>query len=208
MSWAPNYLTDEEASDYLSLSDPPGISDEEAATLPGFVTAASRAIDRACNRQFGLVAEAEERLYVPYWDHYRARWIVQIDDLMSTSGLAARVLQEDGTEVGEATYTLEPKNAAAEGKPWTTMVLLPASPARPCDPSDVLGIAGPWGWTEFPDTIVTACKLQLARFWARRQSPYGIAGSPDQGSELRLLAKVDPDVAVMLTNYVRLRAVG
>jgi hypothetical protein len=45
--------------------------------------------------------------------------------------------------------------------------------------------------------------LQASRFYARRDSPYGVAGSPDLGSEVRLLSKVDPDVAVSLADYVR-----
>jgi hypothetical protein len=63
-----------------------------------------------------------------------------------------------------------------------------------------------WGWTAFPVPVVNAAKLQTARFVARRDSPYGIAGSPDQGSEMRLLARVDPDVAVILRPFVRVWA--
>ena len=44
---------------------------------------------------------------------------------------------------------------------------------------------------------------EASRWFARRNSPYGIAGSPEMGSELRLLAKLDPDVAVMLAGKVR-----
>ena len=40
----------------------------------------------------------------------------------------------------------------------------------------------------------------------RKGSPYGIAGSPDLGSELRLLAKLDADVAVLLRSFVRMWA--
>lgn len=52
-----------------------------------------------------------------------------------------------------------------------------------------------------PDSIKLACLLQASRFFIRREAPFGIAGSPEAGSELRLLAKVDPDVEVILGPY-------
>lgn len=200
MAWAPDYLEQEEAADFLNLGTP---SDEEAADLAQFVPAASRAIDRACGRQFGVVDTPQERFYTPRWSRTRGRWMVRIDDLMSTTGLVVKVRTEDGTELGEATYTLEPRNAAADGEPWTDMALLSSSAVLPGCAGDEIGITGLWGWTAFPDVVVGACKLQLSRFWARRQSPFGIAGSPEQGSELRLLAKLDPDVDVMLESVRR-----
>jgi len=48
-----------------------------------------------------------------------------------------------------------------------------------------------------------ACLLQSSRIAARRDSPFGVAGSPETGSELRLLDRVDPDVAVTLSRYRR-----
>jgi len=56
-----------------------------------------------------------------------------------------------------------------------------------------------------PTTVKQATLLQASRVFARREAPFGVAGSPDMGSELRLLEKVDPDVAVMLVPYVRNR---
>jgi len=63
--------------------------------------------------------------------------------------------------------------------------------------------ANPWGWSAVPVPVKEATYLQASRFHSRRDSPYGIAGSPDQGSELRLLSRVDPDVAVSLSDFVR-----
>jgi hypothetical protein len=203
--WAPDYLDQEEAADFLNLGTP---SDEEAADLAVFIPAASRAIDRACGRQFGAVETPQERFYTPRWSRTRGRWMVRIDDLMSTTGLVVTVRTEDGTELGAATYTLEPRNAAADGVPWTDMALLSSSAVLPGGAGDEMGITAEWGWTAFPDVVTAAAKLQLSRFWARRQSPFGIAGSPDQGNELRLLERLDPDVAVMLRSVRRLGVVA
>ena len=45
-----------------------------------------------------------------------------------------------------------------------------------------------------PDGVKVATLLQAARYFKRRESPYGIAGSPEMGSEMRLRAELDPDV--------------
>lgn len=52
--------------------------------------------------------------------------------------------------------------------------------------------------TTIPDSIVMACLLQAGRFYKRRDALFGIAGSPEMGNEMRLLAKLDPDVALLV----------
>jgi hypothetical protein len=53
-----------------------------------------------------------------------------------------------------------------------------------------------------PDGIVMACLLQSSRWYKRRDAPFGIAGSDSLNVSIRL-AKVDPDVAVLLSTYRR-----
>jgi hypothetical protein len=53
-----------------------------------------------------------------------------------------------------------------------------------------------------PDAVKAACLIQASRFFTRRYAPFGVAGSPDSGSEIRLLAKVDADVAVILGPFI------
>lgn len=55
---------------------------------------------------------------------------------------------------------------------------------------------------EIPSAVKQACLIQASRFVTRRYAPFGVAGSPDSGSEIRLLAKVDVDVAVILGPYI------
>lgn len=55
---------------------------------------------------------------------------------------------------------------------------------------------------EIPSAVKQACLIQASRFFTRRYAPFGVAGSPDSGSEIRLLAKVDVDVAVILGPYI------
>ena len=196
MAWQPDYASSTELTDF-ARSD--SVDDVQAALA---VTAASRAIDRATNRQFGLVAAPELRYYTAQWNARRGRWTIDIDDLMTAAGLTVATATATITE-----YDLEPRNAAAEGKPWTQIVIRPTNTVAICGEDSEIQGTGRWGWTTVPTPVKQAALLQGSRFLSRRDSPYGIAGSPDAGSEMRLLARVDPDVAVSLTAYVRPRKV-
>lgn len=198
MAWQPDYVTLAALKTYLRIDD-----DADDTDLAVALTAASRAVDDHCNRQFGQVAAAEERRYTARPDYDRGVWVVDIDDLQDVTGLAVTI---GGSAV--TLYTLEPVNAVLEGKAWTRLVVDPASAATPTGAANELSITALWGWSAIPVTVVNASKLQASRFTARRDSPYGVAGSPDQGSEMRLLARVDPDVGVSLRGYRRPRKVG
>ena len=188
MAWAPDYVTAVEMKSYLKISDT--VDDAEIALA---ISAASRAVDRATNRQFGLVAAPEARVYTARWDKDRCRYVVPIDDLMTVTGL---------TITGDAAitdYSLQPSNADLTGKPWTSIVLNAGGNCR----EDGVTVTAKFGWTAVPVAVKQATLLQSTRFFKRKDAPFGVAGSPDLGSELRLLAKVDPDVAVVLGPYQR-----
>lgn len=53
-----------------------------------------------------------------------------------------------------------------------------------------------WGWPQVPDDIVMANQLQAHRFYRRRGSPEGIAGSAEWG--LTRIPRLDPDVQAIL----------
>lgn len=200
MAWAPDYLTVEQLAEYVNITD----SDDDALLAPA-IAAASRAIDRATNRQFGLVAAPVARYYTARWDQRRCRWVIEIDDLQTTVGLLIMADRDDDGSYSDLIdeYALRPVNAQQDGKPWTQVIVHPTSTAQPtCLEAGVEAVAK-WGWTAFPDVVVQACYLQASRFYERRKAPFGVAGSPDAGSEMRLLAKVDPDVAVMLGPVTR-----
>lgn len=183
MSWAPDYVTVAELKSFIRVNDT--VDDVELALI---ASAASRAVDRCAGRQFGVVAAPEQRAYPAVWSRHLCRWVAAVDDLQTATGLT-----------GVTGYTLEPRNAVSASLAWTEMHFRD-------DPRDDDGMITPtasWGWAAVPNAVKLATRLQASRFVARRDSPYGIAGSPDQGSELRLLARVDPDVAVSLKFYVR-----
>lgn len=186
MSWAPDYATVQELRDYKRILDA-----DDDAQLALALTAASRAVDRATNRQFGLTAP-QTRTYAADYDARCGAWTVQIDDVMSTP-----TVESDGTAITE--FTLTPRNADANGRPWTALSLVGAPTDR-----DAVDVTATFGWLTVPDTIKAATLLQASRFLSRRDSPWGVAGSPATGgTEIRLLERVDPDVRVMIGSYVR-----
>lgn len=198
MAWAPDYISLAAAKAYLRIAD----SDDDTL-LPIAITTASRAIDDHCNRQFGQVDEAEERRYTARPDRERGLWIIDIDDLTDATGLTVMIGTNAITD-----YTLEPVNATLKGKAWTRIAVACTSAVQPCGRENEVAGMGLWGWGTQPAGVTQGIQLQLSRFAARRDSPFGIAGSPDQGSELRLLAKVDADVVVALRGLRRRRRVG
>jgi hypothetical protein len=198
MAWAPDYITDDDLAAYMRIGD--AVDDAELALA---VTAASRAVDLQCNRQFGKVAAAEERFYTADYDYGRGAWWLSIDDLQVTTNF---VLEVDGDAVTD--YTLEPRNATAQNKPWTRLYFGEAAEYDPDGTHGQVGITAIWGWTAVPSAVKLATRLQASRFMARRDSPYGIAGTPEVGSEIRLLSRVDPDVAVALRGFARPRRAG
>ena len=200
MPWAPNYTNTTDLADFVRIGD---TLDEVQLSLA--ISTASRAIDRACGRQFGSITTAAPRYYTARWNRERCRWAVSIDDLMSTDDLAVAFdTDEDETFAGEIDlFTLGPRNAQAEGQPWVELVVRPGSAALPTTLADGVRVTALWGWDQVPDAIEEACLLQASRILARRNSPFGVAGSPEAGNELRLLAKLDPDVEVAVKPYRR-----
>lgn len=200
MAWAPDYCTSDELKAYARIPD---TADDAQVALA--VTAASRTVDQVCNRQFGVVSAPEARYYTAVWDRDLCRWVIPVDDVMTVAGLLVEFDSVgDGTFADEIDdYGLAPRNAVNTGRPWTELIVNTTSLVRPDGSRDAVQVTGTWGWTSVPDTIKTATMFQANRFLMRRDSPFGVAGSPDQGSELRLLAKVDPDVAVLLSAYTK-----
>lgn len=201
MSWAPDYITVQEFKDFLDITGGDIVDDIELAVA---ITAASRTIDDYCNRQFGSVAVAEERLYTAWPDFQRGVWCVDVDDFMSTTNL---VVEVDGTATAD--FTKEPVNAASKSMPWTRLTVNPTTASvSPTGADFEVSVTAIWGWSAVPTAVKQATMFQTNRFQKRRVSPFGVTGSPEQAGELRLLSRVDPDVAVSLRGYVRPRMVG
>lgn len=201
MPWQPDYATTAELKSYLRITD--AVDDAELALA---VTAASRAIDHATNRQFGQVSPVQARIYTARFDrHTWDRWVIDTDDISSATGLLIN-LDDNDDQVFDKPITdfrLAPVNEDEKARPWTQIVVNRDSTNIPTSIRDSVQVTALWGWAAVPTTIKQATLLQASRFFHRRNSPWGIAGSPDTGSELRLLDRVDVDVMVMVRSYRR-----
>src|SRR3990167_521056 len=200
MALRPDYCTTAELRTFVTATTTAG-----DAYLPLAIPAASRAVEQATDRQFGVLTSAAARYYTPVWSAALRRWQAHIDDLMTITSLVVKV-DTNGDEVYETTiaaadYRLAPYNAPGDSFPWEVMVF--GTTATTSTRPGSLEVTALWGWTAVPSTIKEATLIQASRFYRRRDSPYGVAGSAEMGSEMRLLAKVDTDVQLMLMPYRR-----
>lgn len=185
MAWEPDYVTVPELKSYLRVDD-----DQDDTLVAVWATTASRAVDTHCHRQFGQVDDVEERDYSGRYDVCAGTVVYEIDDLMDVTGMVVRA----AGEVLAAEYVLWPRNAPQRGRPFTQLRTVASGP---------LVVEASWGWSAVPTAVKNATLIQAARFAARRDSPYGIAGSPSEGSEQRLLATLDPDLKTALGSKYR-----
>src|SRR6185312_3092299 len=97
-------------------------------------------------------------------------WLLPVDDVQDITGAGLTV---DGAIIaaGVTGYSWWPGNAVAFGKAYTGLQLA----QRPAGPV-VLNVR--FGWSAVPAQVPAAVRLQVNRWHTRRESPYGIAGSP------------------------------
>jgi hypothetical protein len=193
VTWAPDYITSAQLKNYLGIQN-----NADDAFIALWITTVSRNVDDFCGRQFGQTAAAEDRFYTPVYDRPAGKWIANIDDVQDVTGLS--VEDEDGTAIAPHTstvdgYLLLPRNAAAKGRPYEQLQLDSAT-------GDI-AVNVKFGWSAQPAAVSTGMFLQASRLNSRRRSPFGIAGSPTEGSEIRLLAQLDPDFRTSLKPLVR-----
>ena len=199
MPWAPNYIEPEELADFVHTD-----VESDRVELTSAISSASRAIDEATYRQFGSVT-AETRIYTPRWSAARGMWVIECDDFTALTKIELDTAGDGtfATEVSVSGAVLLPLNNVAKGRVFERVGLRSTVTAVSTLGKGSVRLTSPWGWPAYPETIVTGTKLQASRFFARRNSPYGVAGSPDQGSEIRLLAKADPDVILAVRSFKR-----
>jgi hypothetical protein len=174
------------------------------ATLQIALDAAQEQIDSWTGNTFEADASPTTRTYVADSSGY-----VSVAPISTTTGLVVKT-DDNGDGTFETTWTLgthyrlEPINAAAEGKAWTRIVGLGTRyfPRHAYYPG--VEVTARFGWVgAVPAAIKQATLLQASRLHERRGAPFGVAGSPELGSEVRLLARLDPDVEALVRPYRR-----
>ena len=191
------YITLEELKASISLE---GIDVSHDSEMEQAITAVSRNIDDLTGRFF----YADGTTGTPVVRYYTANHAYRlfIDDFteISTIKLDQTGDRTYGTTLSTTDYCVEPINNPRQSKPYT-QILLTNYQAFPFTPQGVK-VTGVFGWSSVPDVVRQACLIQSSRIFLRRSSPFGIAGSTDMGT-VRLSARLDPDVTVMLNGVMR-----
>jgi hypothetical protein len=193
VTWAPDYVDAAALADFVRVNlDNPYVGT--------YGTAAARAVDSFCNRQFGKLDAPGTFVYESH-NAFRldsGRWLLEVDDISDLSGLVVTV---DGATVaaGVDGYQLWERNALAQGYVHTALSLRDR-------PSGDVEVTDAFGWPDIPGGVTGAVWLQVNRWNIRRESPYGTAGTPGDGSDVKLGAVLDPDVRTMLSGGRLVRA--
>jgi hypothetical protein len=101
------------------------------------------------------------------------------------SAVSFSVAGSSGATLFEADIQFRQKKPVTAVKiPWNVSI------------GETVSVTAYWGWPEVPDDIVMANQIQAHRFYGRRGSPEGIAGSAEWG--LTRIPNLDPDVKSIL----------
>lgn len=188
------YCTLSDLKTSLAIEDIQDDTGLEAAILT-----ASRMIDDYTGRFFyrdGTTAAPVTRYYTP--DSW---YITNLDDFVSLNQIA---LDDDfdqtyTTILAASDYLIDPVNNARRGWPYTRITAIDRYIFPYAYPQSVR-VQAVWGWPSIPAEIAMATKIQASRLFIRRQSPFGIAGTPDLGT-VRLTSRLDPDVEALIRPF-------
>lgn len=188
------YCTLAELKASLNITDSVDDTALEAA-----ITAASRMVDDYTERFFyvnGSVGSPVTRYYTAV-DPYT----INIDDITTVSEVATddNFDRTFGTVWSTTDYMVEPINNPIKGWPYSRVLAI-GSYIFPYQLPQSVRIKGVWGFTAVPAEVNMATLIQSSRIFGRRQSPFGIAGSPDLGT-IRLFSRLDADVEVLLRPF-------
>ena len=191
------YTTLQSLKTYLKIDD--SVDD---TLLEQIIESASRSIDRIANRRFYLDANASARTYRPI-----GNLRVQVDDFGTTSGLVVKT-DPNATGTYETTLTLntdyivEPTNALAKGRPFTTITIVgPTAFSLPVNYWPQVEVTARWGWPAVPDDIEQATLILSADLYKRRDSIGGVLGLSELGA-IRM-SPLGRDIAAIVKAYRR-----
>lgn len=188
------YCTLAELKASLNITD--SIDD---TALESAITAASRMIDDYTERFFyvnGSVGSPVTRYYTAV-DPYT----INIDDITTVSEIASddNFDRTFGTVWSTTDYMVEPINNPVKSWPYNRVLAIGAY-IFPYQLPQSVRVKGVWGWSAIPAEVNMAALIQSSRLFGRRQSPFGIAGSPEMGT-VRLFSRLDADVEVLLRPF-------
>jgi hypothetical protein len=121
----------------------------------------------------------------------------QYDKVLLSQGICDATF----TVAGTPAPILMPEEALELGQP-ADAIRLPWGFAQ--SRAGFLNVTAVWGWPEVPDDIIWAHHMQAHRYYGRKGSPEGIAGTAEWG--LSRIPRLDPDVLSILKDGGYMRA--
>jgi hypothetical protein len=168
----------------------------DTAEIEAAISAVSRQVDDYTGRFFystggTVLFTANDYLFLPIGD-----WSAVSSVMIDENNTGTPTVALNGTTDFRLTF-----NRDMPGAPYTAIQITSyAANSLPFGVTEGVKVSGTRGWSAVPEPVKAATLLQSVRIFARRQSPYGVAGSPE-GGIVRLLARLDPDVEAMLRPY-------
>lgn len=189
------YITLTNLKTYLAIDD-----SVEDTLLENIIESASRSIDRIANRRFYMDSTVSARLY-----QNRTYYTCLVDDIATATGLVVKT-NPDSTGTYQTTltygtdYILNPSNALANGRPFTSIVLVGSNAfSLPTTMRPQVEVTAKWGWPTVPDDIEQATYILSADLYKRKDSIGGVLGLSELGA-IRM-SPLGRDIAAMVRAY-------
>lgn len=193
------------AADYTSVPEMKDrlktMSSEQDENLGRAVDAAHVGVDDYCYRTFTLAGSATPRVFVRDADK---PWIVDVDDISSTSGL---VVADTGATYTQ--YELTPLNGLGpNGRAWPyTRISLATGhfAASTTNVTATVTITARWGWLTVPPPVRDACRILAGDLFAMNKNRFGVAGVSEMGV---MRIRENTILRTLLDPYVNYRKAG
>lgn len=181
-------------------------SSSDYPQMAGFVSAASRLIDREVGRWDGFFyPSTDDKTF--YYDG-SGDWVQEIDEFVSITTVSVSefggLASTDYTDwTANTDYITKPYNAANKGRPINRLELASFNGTKGawyCGQRSVKVVGIPGYSVTPPDIIVQATRMQASRWFMRAKQGYQDTGATAQIGELTFSRKLelDPDVKQLL----------
>jgi hypothetical protein len=194
MALGANYATLTDLKTRLDLT-----RNQDTDQLTAALTAASRGVEKFCNRQFNTVAAPTARKFRPA-SHSRCI----VDDFQTIT-----TLKTDDSDSGTpgvtwtaTDYELTPLNGIVDGESGWPYWRIEAVGSR-CFPRfrrATVEVTALWGWAAPPAAVKEATLIAAEEIFKLRQTPFGVGGYGDFGI---MRVRDNPFTARMLAPYQR-----
>jgi hypothetical protein len=174
------------------------------ALIDEVITAASRAIDAYCGTIFYKITNGTAFYTAADYENVFAFHLpVHQITTLATDGDGSGSYETNWLATD---YVVLPANASllegVDSKPWTQIQATPAgSNAFPAGLTNGVRVVGSFGWSQVPRAVVLATIAQSAMLFEGRRAPFGVIGSTDQGTVMRMSARMHPEAVMLLEGY-------